>query len=341
MYGMFMNRGGPYPPSTPSGQSTMGWVFLIFLGVNLIGAFAVFFWRYNRLRSAAPLESRLSREAAFLLNNVLFLMIALVTLWGVVYPLVTDVFQGVTVTVGRPYFDIIAGPLFLALVALMGVGPLLPWRRASGGGLLRLLRFPIIVGVIVAALAVGLGARSLLPALAFGVCGIAAAGILREWVKGARVRHSRGENYFTAFTRLVASQPTALRRLHRAPRHRAGGLRRDGLRPSTACRRTFPSPPASAAALGSYEIEFLGSTMESKSDRVERRAQLMVYKDEQPLEQIEAGFAFYPSFSMAATPRGHPADAGRRPVRAWPASSRPTAAPSSVSTSTRSSCGCG
>ena len=303
MYGMFMNRGGPVPSVHSFGQSTMGWVFLIFLGVNLIGAFAVFFWRYNRLRSAAPLESRLSREAAFLLNNLLFLMIALVTLWGVVYPLVTDVFQGVTVTVGRPYFDIIAGPLFLALVALMGVGPLLPWRRASGSGLLRLMRFPIIVGVIVAALAVGLGARSLLPALAFGVCGIAAAGILREWVKGARVRHSRGESYFTAFTRLIASN---------RPRY-GGYIAHLGIvlvafaatgSSFYSVQEDFSLAPGERAALGSYEIEFLGSTMQSKSDRVERRAQLMVYKDEQPLEQIEAGFAFYPSFSMAATRAG-------------------------------------
>ncbi len=303
MYGMFMNRGGPVPSVHSFGQSTMGWVFLLFLGVNLIGAFAVFFWRYNRLRSAAPLESRLSREAAFLLNNVLFLMIALVTLWGVVYPLVTDVFQGVIVTVGRPYFDIVAGPIFLALVALMGVGPLLPWRRASGGGLLRLLRFPIIIGIIAAIIAVALGARAFLPALAFGVCGLAAAGILREWVRGTQVRHTRGEGYPTAFGRLIMSN---------RPRY-GGYIAHIGIvliafaatgSSFYSVQDDFSLAPGERAALGSYEVEFLGSTATPKPDRIERRAQLLVYKDGQPLEQVEAGFAFYPAFSMAATRAG-------------------------------------
>ena len=303
MYGMFMNRGGPVPSVHSFGQSTMGWVFLLFLGVNLIGAFALFFWRYNRLRSAAPLESRLSREAAFLLNNVLFLMIALVTLWGVVYPLVTDVFRGVIVTVGRPYFDIIAGPLFLALVALMGVGPLLPWRRASGRGLLRLLRFPIILGVIVAVVAVALGVRAFLPALAFGVAGLAAAGILREWARGVQVRHAKGEGYLTAFGRLIASN---------RPRY-GGYIAHLGIvllafaatgSSFYSVQEDFSLAPGERAALGSYEIEFLGSSAETKPDRIERRAAVLVYKDGQPLEQLNAGFAFYPAFSMAATRAG-------------------------------------
>ena len=303
MYGMFMNRGGPVPSVHSFGQSTMGWVFLIFLAVNLIGAFAVFFWRYERLKSAAPLESRLSREAAFLLNNVLFLMVALVVLWGVVYPLVTDVFQGVIVTVGRPYFDIVAGPLFLALVALMGVGPLLPWRRASASGMLRLLRFPIIVGVIAAVIAVALGARAVLPALAFGVCGLAAAGILREWVKGAQVRHTRGEGWPTAFGRLIMSN-----------RARYGGyiahlgvvLVAFAATGSSfySVQEDFSLAPGERAALGSYEIEYLGGSSTPRPDRVERRAAVQVYKDGEALERLEAGFAFYPAFSMAATRAG-------------------------------------
>ena len=106
-----------------------------------------------------------------------------------------------------------------------------------------------------AALAVGLGARSLLPALAFGVCGLAAAGILREWVKGTQVRHGKGENYFTAFTRLVASN---------RPRY-GGYIAHLGIvlvafaatgRRSTACRMTFPLPPASAQSSATTRSSF-------------------------------------------------------------------------------------
>ena len=115
MYGMFMNRGGPVPSVHSFAQSALGWVFLLFLAGNLLFAFAVFFWRYGTLRNSLRLVSPLSREGAFLLNNFLFLIIGFVTLWGVVYPLVSDVFQGVVVTVGRPYYDVVLGPFFLAL----------------------------------------------------------------------------------------------------------------------------------------------------------------------------------------------------------------------------------
>jgi cytochrome c-type biogenesis protein CcmF len=303
MYGMFMNRGGPVPSVHSFGQSTMGWVFLVFLGANLLGAFALFFWRYSSLKSAAALESHLSREAAFLLNNLLFLMIALVTLWGVVYPLVTDVFRGVTITVGRPYFDVIAGPLFLALVVLMGVGPLLPWRRASGQSLLRLMRIPIMVGLGTALVSVALGAESFIPALAFGVCGMAAAGIAREWAKGTQVRHKKGENYALAFTRLVSSN---------RPRY-GGYIAHIGIimvafaatgSSFYSVQDDFSLAPGERAVLGDYEMEYLGSTTVVRSDRIEQRADVILYKNGEAVKQLQPGYAFYPSFSMAATRAG-------------------------------------
>ena len=281
----------------------MGWVFLVFLGVNLLVAFGLFFWRYSSLKSAAPLESHLSREAAFLLNNLLFLMIALVTLWGVVYPLITDVFRGVIITVGRPYFDVVAGPLFLALVVLMGVGPLLPWRRASGSSLLRLMRFPIIVGLGTAGVSVVLGAADFIPALAFGVCGMAAAGIAREWAKGTQVRHAKGESYPVAFVRLVSSN---------RPRY-GGYIAHIGII-MVAFAATgssfynvqddFSLAPGERAVLGDYEMEYLGSTSEIKSDRIEHSADVMLYKNGEFVKRLQPGFAFYPSFSMASTRAG-------------------------------------
>ena len=303
MYGMFMNRGGPVPSVHSFGQSTMGWVFLIFLGVNLIGAFGLFFWRYSRLKSAAPLESHLSREAAFLLNNLLFLMIALVTLWGVVYPRVTDVFRGVTITVGRPYFDTVAGPLFLALIVLMGIGPLLPWRRASGNSLARLLRFPVAVGVATALVTVALGANSFIPALAFGVCGMALAGILREWARGTQVRHTKGESYPVAFTRLVASN---------RPRY-GGYIAHIGIillafaatgSSFYSVQDDFSLAPGERAVLGDYEVEYISSTAEARADRIEYRADVVVYKGGEPIKRLQPGYAFYPAFSMASTRAG-------------------------------------
>ena len=86
---------------------------------------------------AQNLDSMLSREAAFLVNNLLLLGVAFVTLWGTVYPLISELGTGERVTVARPFYDQVNGPLFLALVLLMGVGPLIPWRRANLASLRR------------------------------------------------------------------------------------------------------------------------------------------------------------------------------------------------------------
>ena len=141
--GMFINRGGPVPSVHSFAQSTMGWLFLAFMTATLLGSLAAFAWRMDTLRSRESLDSMLSRESAFLTQNVLFLAAAFVTLWGTIFPVISEAFQGVTITVGEPFFNRVNGPILLALVALMGIGPLLPWRRASWPKVLSLLRYPL------------------------------------------------------------------------------------------------------------------------------------------------------------------------------------------------------
>ena len=90
LYGMFVNRGGPVPSVHSFGSSDLGWVFLGFLCVGIVIPFGIFLFRLGKIRSERSLESMLSREAAFLINNLLLLGIAFVTLWGTVYPLISD-----------------------------------------------------------------------------------------------------------------------------------------------------------------------------------------------------------------------------------------------------------
>ena len=130
-FGVFINRGGPVPSVHSFGASTLGWVFLLFLAVTVVVSFGLFFYRIETLKSARRLESALSREASFLVNNLLLLGIAFVTMWGVVFPLISEAFSGRAVTVAAPFYNQVNGPLLLALIFLMGVGPSLPWRRAT------------------------------------------------------------------------------------------------------------------------------------------------------------------------------------------------------------------
>ena len=145
LYGMFVNRGGPVPSVHSFGSSDLGWVFLGFLCVGIVIPFGIFLYRLGKIRSERSLESMLSREAAFLINNLLLLGIAFVTLWGTVYPLISDLLFSEQITIARPYYDQVNGPIMLVLLLVMGIGPLIPWRNSNYSVVLHALKYPLIV----------------------------------------------------------------------------------------------------------------------------------------------------------------------------------------------------
>jgi cytochrome c-type biogenesis protein CcmF len=299
-YGMFLNRGGPVPSVHSFGASTLGWVFLTFMGVTLLFSLGIFFLRYNSLKSARTLESALSREAAFLVNNLLFLTIAFVTLWGVSYPLISDMVQGEIITVGAPFYNQVNGPLFLALIFLMGVAPFLPWRHASWGNLRRALLVPLTTAVAVAGLLVLVGVNKPFAVAAFALCALVTTGILREWVRGAHSRHKSGESYPTAFARLIASNRP---RYGGYLAHLAVVLLALGVAGSSfyGVQRDVSLSRGESADVGGYTIKYIASAAVEKTDRTEARAEVQVFRGDSFLGTYYPRRDFYPSFSMAST----------------------------------------
>ena len=300
LYGMFMNRGGPVPSVHSFGASDLGWIFLMFTGLGIVVPFAVFFLRYGSLKSARTLESSLSREAAFLVNNLLLLAIAFVTLWGVVFPLVSEIARGSTVTVGQPFYNQVNGPLFLALIFVMGVGPLLPWRRASIKTLGKSLLTPGLISVAVMVLLVILGVRKPYAVAAFGLCTLVASGILLEWARGTRARHRHGDNYAIGFGKLLA-----------ANRPRYGGyivhlafiLLALGVVGSSfyGIQKDVILAPGEETTIGDYQIEYLSTRVTEKSDRTEFASKVNASKNGSFIGTLTAQRAFYPEFRMAST----------------------------------------
>ncbi len=301
LYGMFMNRGGQVASVHSFGASTLGWVFLVFLGLGVLVPFAIFFWRYPLLKSARSLESMLSREAAFLVNNFLLLAIAFVTLWGTVYPLVSRLFAGEEITMARPFYDQVNGPLLLGLLFLMGVGPLLPWRRATPASVRWALLLPGLIAVAVVALLLALGVQQQYPLLGFGLGALVTAGILLEWTRGTRARRrSSGESYPVAFFRLIA-----------ANRPRYGGyivhlsvvLLALGIVGTTFfnTQRDGVLAPGESLTIEDYELRYLGTVEQDKGNRTEFASDVAVYRGGKLLTVMQPVRAFYPSFSMAST----------------------------------------
>ena len=183
--GTFLTRSGVVDSVHSFTQSAIGPMLLGFLGLVAAVGIGLIAWRGDRLRAPGRIDSPVSRESAFLANNLLFAALAFVVLLGTVYPLLAEALQGRRLSVGEPYFDRMTTPVGLGLLFLMAAAPALPWRATSGDVLRRRLLVPAWAGGIAMAGAVVVGARELAQVLTFGLAAFALAGIARQfWVGG-------------------------------------------------------------------------------------------------------------------------------------------------------------
>ena len=205
LFGTFITRTGVIGSVHAFSKTALGPAFLIFISITFLGAMTLLMMRWSSLKAEHELESLFSREAAFVLQNMLFLAITIAVLWGTVFPLITELFTETKITVGPPYFKKVTGPMFLALITLMGITPMLAWRKQTLNKLLSRLAVPLAGASITAIAWALLNPKS--PAISlFSIAMVAfvTLSILAEFWRGARIRMStRGENPFTAFIKLV------------------------------------------------------------------------------------------------------------------------------------------
>ncbi len=184
--GTFLTRSGVLASVHAFTESPIGPAILAFFAVIVLVTIGLIGWRGDQLRSPGSMDSPLSREGAFLANNVLFAAFAFIVLLGTVFPLIVEAINGNRISVGRPYFDRMTMPVGLALLFLMAVAPVLPWRRTSGELLRDRLLWPAWIGVACLVGSVAVGARGVAPLLAFGLGGFAAGAALRQLVLATR-----------------------------------------------------------------------------------------------------------------------------------------------------------
>src|SRR6266567_1149548 len=159
LFGTFLTRSGVVNSIHSFTESPLGPWFLGFICLVTVFSLALVFWRLPLLRTKTRLESLVSREATFLYNNLLLVALCLTILWGVAFPMLSELIRGETRTVGRPYYDFFLRTFGLPLLLLMGIGPLIAWRRASLRSLGRTFLWPLAAALIagIALLAAGAG----------------------------------------------------------------------------------------------------------------------------------------------------------------------------------------
>ena len=213
IFGTFLTRSGVISSVHSFTQSGLGPFFIGFLLFVILVAGALLAYRLPELRTGGTIESFLSREAAFLFNNLIFVGIAFAVFWGTVFPVISEWVRGVKITVGPPFFNRVNAPLGVALLFLMGVGPAIAWRRATARNLWRAFAGPMGSGVVAGVVGLLMGMPPGLALLTFA-CGVFVLGtIVQEFWRGMRVRQAM----------LRESAPRALVRVVGKNRRRYGG----------------------------------------------------------------------------------------------------------------------
>ncbi len=192
--GTFLTRSGLLSSVHAFGDGPVGAYLLGFFGLVIVVSLVLIGWRGDRLRSPGTIDSPVSREAAFLANNVLFAVFAFVVLLGTVFPLFVEALQDRQINVGAPYFERLTTPLGLLLLFLMAVAPVLPWRKASTELLRERLFWPAVVRRRARSCSRvrARGRRVGRPLVAFGLAGFAAGSALRQLVLATRRQGWRG-----------------------------------------------------------------------------------------------------------------------------------------------------
>jgi cytochrome c-type biogenesis protein CcmF len=211
--GTYITRSGIISSVHSFAQSPVSTWFVSFLIASIAITAYLVTSRVKDLETKAELESIVSREGAFLYNNLILLGIAFSVMVGTLLPIVTETMRGKRITVGPPFFNAVNIPLGLLLLLLIGIGPLIPWRRASISNLQRQFLGPVIAGITAPFVLLLFGVRGYTVVIAYSFAAFVAMTIVQEFYNGIGARHRMyGEPVHTAFIRLIARN-----------RHRYGG----------------------------------------------------------------------------------------------------------------------
>ncbi|HSC93198.1 MAG TPA: heme lyase CcmF/NrfE family subunit [Gaiellaceae bacterium] len=295
LFGTFLTRSGVLTSIHSFTQSSIGAWFLGCIVAVVTLSIGLILWRLDLLRSRTRLESLVSREATFLYNNLLLVALCLTVLWGVVFPLVSEAVRGTTLTIGPPYFNFFLRVFGLPLLLLMGIGPLVAWRRASLRSLGRTFAWPAGCSLVVGAVLLALGAGSSIPGLlAYTFSAFVLGSIALEFGRGTRARKALG----------ARTWPGALSSLVAQNRRRYGGyvvhasivLLAIGIAGSSAYQtvREVQARPGQSFAVGDYSLSYRTLERRQAANATETRAVLAVDRGGRDLGTIEAGKNRYP-----------------------------------------------
>ena len=300
LLGTFMTRSGVFNSVHSFTQSPIGPVFLAYLGVMLVVSVFLLAARIDTLSPpTAKLEGPWSRDMAFLGNNLLFAAFTFTVLLGTVYPLLNEVMTDVQISVGEPYFNRMSVPICLGILFLMGVGPALPWGRATFATLVARLAVPSGLALVIAIGCVAAGLREWVAILTFALSGFAGAVTLRELTEPGRQRAAKlGEPLMTA---LIQTWRTGHRRAGGYVVHFGVVMIAVAIAASSVYRSETEMTirEGSTKSFMGYDITYTGTERLDEPHRWSRVARFDIAKDGEGVGQAEPRLNHYKKMNQA------------------------------------------
>jgi len=294
LFGTFLTRSGVLNSVHSFSFSSVGPWILGFIAFVTAASLVILFSRLDLLRSRTRLESVVSREATFLYNNLLLVALCLTILWGVIYPIVSEAVRGETVTVGSPYYNFFLRVFGLPLLLLMGIGPLVAWRRASLRSLGRTFAWPAAAAVATGVALLFLGAGSSTPGLiGYTFSAFVLASIVLEFGRGTSARHATAhESWPRAFTSLIGRNR---RRYGGYVVHAAIVLLAVGIVGSSAydTKSTATLRPGQSMGVGGYTLTAGRPRYTTVPNIVEGRTPILVRRGSDALGTLNPGQNYY------------------------------------------------
>jgi cytochrome c-type biogenesis protein CcmF len=297
IFGTFLVRSGVLDSIHAFGASTLGVPFVLLLGIMFVSSVSLVVWRRDQLRSEHRIDSLISREAMFLLQNMVLVALTFVIFWVTLFPLISRAVTGVSVSVGPPAFTPFVVPLALVLVLLSGVGPLVSWRRATVANLRKQFVYPVSLGVLVTVLVLGLtdAGRKPLAVAMFGLGGFVIGTVTQEFYRGTAARR--------AVTR--DPWPLALLALVRRNRRRYGGYTAHlgfavmliGIAASSSFQhlRQATLRPGQSVVNDGYNFRYVRPTVNVSAERISFGAVIDVTKHGGRVTRVHTMQSFYRS----------------------------------------------
>ncbi|MBB4664560.1 heme lyase CcmF/NrfE family subunit [Conexibacter arvalis] len=295
--GTFLVRSGILDSIHAFGASTLGGPFLALIVVMIGGSVALVLWRRESLKSEHSIDSLLSREAAFIVQNIVLVGLCFVIFWGTFFPLISEAVTGTKASVGPPWFDRYVTPLAFVLVALIGIGPLISWRRATAANLRRNFTFPLAAAVVCLVALLFVSGTTEQPKALFFIPLVAfvLAGVAQELWRGTSARRAMSKE----------PPPIAFVSLIRRNRRRYGGyivhagfailLFGVAVSSSFEHNKDVTMKPGDSARINGFDVRYARAWSEPLPEKIVFGSTLDISKEGRHVATLRTSRGFYPS----------------------------------------------